>query len=60
MQCCDVFGASNEESRIHLYDVECHGSESNIANCTFSENTVDLTHESDVGVKCKQGQFHKD
>ena len=53
--CCIMYGAGSGGYDIHFLDVECHGSESDIADCIYSENTVGLSHENDVGVHCQRG-----
>ena len=58
---CIITGAVNHyygegSGTIHIQDVTCYGSERNITNCTYVNNTVRISHAQDVGVKCRQGQ----
>ena len=43
------FGAGT--GAINLNDVQCSGSESNILDCSYNENS-DCTHEEDASVVC--------
>ena len=38
---------------IHLDDVGCSGSESVLANCSYSSDTSDCSHSQDAGVRCR-------
>ena len=51
--CCSSYGVGSGD--ILIRDVNCLGSESNITECIYSDVTVDLSHQYDVGVECHQG-----
>ena len=51
--CCDVFGEGVGD--VHIHDVRCVDSETNITGCTYRNNTGYKTHQHDVGVQCQQG-----
>ena len=42
--------------KIHLDDVDCTGSESNLLDCSYSSNVHCTYGHSDAGVRC-QGKF---
>ena len=50
--CCDIFGKGS--GLVHLHNVLCTGSETNITECEHLNNTF-IDHEQDVGVRCEQG-----
>ena len=37
---------------IVIDDVACTGTENNLTECSFDQNSVDCTHSQDVGVAC--------
>ena len=41
---------------IHIREVTCSGSERNITNCTYINNTLVTSHAYDVAVECQKGQ----
>ena len=41
---------------IHIHNVSCVGSETEITGCNFLYNTNITSHQQDVGVQCQQGQ----
>ena len=53
--CCDTFGEGG--GPVHLHNVSCAGSETNITECEHLNNTaiMNYNHQRDVGVKCQQG-----
>ena len=53
--CCDIFGEGS--GPVHLHDVSCTGSETNLTECEHLNSTVIMSndHQQDVGVKCQQG-----
>ena len=51
--CCDLFGDGS--GPVHIHSVTCVGTETNITNCTYLNNTVITSHQQDVGVQCQQG-----
>ena len=54
-RCCGYYGEGS--GAIHIQQVTCSGSERNITNCTYINNTVITSHAHDVGVECQQGQY---
>ena len=38
---------------IHIDDVACSGTETNILRCTYDPVTVDCGHSEDAGVQCQ-------
>ena len=55
-RCCGYYGEGR--GAIHIRQVTCSGSERNITNCTYINNTVITSHAQDVGVECRQGQSY--
>ena len=51
--CCNIFEEGSGPIRIH--SVACVGSEDNITDCYYLNNTVTTNHQQDVGVQCQQG-----
>ena len=51
--CCDTFGEGS--GPIHIYSVTCVGSEENITDCSYLNDTVITSHQQDIGVQCQQG-----
>ena len=47
------FFTSNAKA-IHLDDVECLGTESNLLHCGYDYRTIDCSHAKDAGVQCYQ------
>ena len=56
ISCCDAYEEGDGD--IHIRDVTCDSSETNITSCTYFNNTVPITHQHDVGVKCRQGLYY--
>ena len=51
------FGEADSEVPIHLDEVNCDGTESNLLNC--SHNPIgehDCAHDEDVGIMCERQQ----
>ena len=51
--CCDIFGEGS--GPIHVLNVTCVGSEANVTDCDYLNNTVITDYQQDVGVQCQQG-----
>jgi deleted-in-malignant-brain-tumors protein 1 len=46
------YGPGAVTSPVHLKNVQCSGTEEQLADCTFDHNPFDCSHSEDVGVKC--------
>ena len=55
--CCDNKTFGEGSGPIHIHNVTCVGSEANVTDCNYLNNTVITSHQHDVGVKCVQGRF---
>lgn len=53
------FGAASTTQPIHLDDVQCTGSESNLLSCmhrAIGDHNCNDNHGEDVGIICQQSQ----
>ena len=46
------YGDGNTNTRIHLSNLQCTGSESEIYQCNGNEDPIGCTHDNDVSVEC--------
>ena len=51
-RCCGYYGEGS--GLILVRSVSCSGSETNIAECSYSP-LIEINHQYDVGVQCQQG-----
>ena len=53
--CCDAFGEGS--GPVHLHNVSCTGSETNLTECEHLNNIAIMSndHQQDVAIKCQQG-----